>query len=156
MNQKEEIRNSVEIKYNKNQVLFLLTLDIFLSVLFFVLLTPSIKFTSTVLILILLYNLIFLPFIAFYVYRIIHINRNYHNYLFQEVIFNEPHSHFRGSMFFTIEIIDENGKKIKKDTRAIFHSSYSFITPTFDDYINKKVLVGYNPQSDESVVIRII
>lgn len=155
MNPKEEIRNSVEIRYNKNQALFFLIVDIFISVLSFILLAPSIGFTSTIFP-IALFNLIFLPFIAFYVYRIVHINKNYHNYLFQEVLFNEPHTSFNRSMFFTIKVKDENGKIIKKDTRAIFQSAYAIITPTFDDYVNKKVLVGYNPKFDEVVVIRII
>lgn len=87
---------------------------------------------------------------CYYTYRFWELFGHIDRYTFSNALLNEPHQGYKGSMFFTVEVRNRQGKMIKKDTRNIFSKG----EPNFEDYLNQQVLVGYNDKTDIVVVIK--
>ena len=78
---------------------------------------------------------------------------NYNEYTFIEVLLKDYHTkEFNNSkMYFEVEIQLEDSK-IRKFTPSIFYTSTLFGL-FLDDYLNKKVLVGYRVDKDYVMII---
>ena len=93
------------------------------------------------------------PFCLFYLLRIALIYQQIDGYLFREVILDRPRGGMmRDTIYFAVEIPDQNGKLITVDTNAIF-SSRGTAEPTMEDYVNQKALLAYHPETERVVVI---
>lgn len=88
-------------------------------------------------------------FAGYYGFRFVELFSHLDRYTFSEALMDKPHQGYKGSMYFTVQVMDRSGNLRSKDTRAIFSQG----EPNFEDYLNKKVLVGYNDESDIVVVI---
>lgn len=71
------------------------------------------------------------------------------SYTFTEVAMDHPYPGYRGRMCFAVEVMDRRGKRRKRYTRMMF----SHAQPNFEEYLNKKALIGYNDETDTVVVI---
>lgn len=87
---------------------------------------------------------------VYYGYRVWELFWHIDRYTFTTVVLDQPHQGYKGSMYFTVEVLNRQGQKIKRDTRNIFTQW----NPSFEEYNNRKVLVGYNEETDMVVVIQ--
>lgn len=88
-----------------------------------------------------IYFIIWLPIFLYYLVRLILLFKDAKNYKFYEVEFKEFHA-FSRRIYFSIAI-NLDGSIIKRDTKAIFSAS-SFSINNIENYINRKVMIGYN------------
>ena len=86
----------------------------------------------------------------YYLYRVWELFWYIDRYSFSTVLFDKPHQGYRGTMYFTVEVLDRQGQTIRRNTRNLFHQGQ----PNFEEYLNKRVLVGYNDETDAVVVIQ--
>lgn len=101
----------------------------------------------------LLFTIVFGSVIAYYLYRMIHIIRNFRNDDFIIAEFREMHKGWSRNLYFTVNFV-YNGEKKEADTRSIFSASiFDWIYLDFEEYANKKVLIAYNRISEEIVVV---
>ncbi len=161
MSNKELFKSSVEYKYSRNYALLFLVIDlgvILLISMFSLPLIFEVEDSKTgfeiFMVLLLSFSLIFVPFILYYVIRNIRLLKDVENYTFHETEFKEINDFFK-TMYFTI-VINHDNKKIKVDTRAIFYGGFAAFLPKVSEFINKKVLVAYNAQTEKVVVIKVI
>lgn len=147
------LKNSVEVRAKKWSLIEFLCLDIFWGLL---LLIPDKDSVSKALFC-LLYFLVMLPLTVWYVYRIVQIFLYPECYTFTEALLDQPHQNpnsggrwSSGSLYFTVILRDRQGREIQVDTESIFSTS----DPCFDDYVNKKALIGYNDKTQRVVVIK--
>lgn len=97
--------------------------------------------------------IVFLPFLGYYLWQIVRIFRKWDQYIFCNVNLVNPHpGWYRGTMYFTILAEHPALSKIVVNTRPIFHT-HGLIGPLFCDYVNQKITIAYNPQTDVVVVI---
>ncbi len=97
--------------------------------------------------------LVFLPFTAFYIYRIIIIFRKPEEYIFRKVTLKQPHSgDMRGTFYFSILLETEERGWFAADTASIF-MGHGLQGPYLEDYVNREVTVAYNRSTEQVVVI---
>lgn len=99
--------------------------------------------------------IIIFPFVVFYIYKCIYLLKNYNKYIYIEVDLNKPRSceYKRSRMYFEIEIPRLGESNLKKETASIFSTSSDLFAPYFDDYVNKKITIGYQEDNDYVIVI---
>ena len=148
------LKDSVQYRYDRKQFLIIaISLGgflLFMLASFFPLLGHSEETDAPLVIGMLVLSFFFLPFIGYFTYRWLEIFLHIGSYTFCEVVFDQPHTGYRGGAYFTVEFTDRMGNKRKKDTSQMFSSNAE---PYFEDYNNQKVLVGYNEETDRLVVI---
>lgn len=149
------LKESVEYRYDKKQ--FIIMAAIFGGLYAFLLLMflplagdPGYGAVITIIWLV-LPTLFYLPILLYFAYRWLEIFLHIDSYIFCEVLLNQPHVQGRGGVKFTVTFTDRHGKQLKRDTSTIFSSHYE---PYLEEYNNKKVLIGYNEETDRVVVIK--
>ena len=97
--------------------------------------------------------LIVLPFCGFYIYRICQIFRSPQSYVFTRCRLERFHvSPFWRAACFSVRLeIPEVG--IVNDETAVIFATHGVVAPVLEDYVNRKVLVGYNRTTGRIVVI---
>ena len=101
----------------------------------------------------LLAAIMLLPFAVFDLLRIIRIFRKPEAYIFCRAKLTQPHpGSLRHTMYYTVLLEDEDGRKFPADTHAIFYT-HSIVGPTIEDYTNKTVTIAYNRETEMVVVI---
>lgn len=100
-----------------------------------------------------LFLVIFLPFVIFYLWRIICIWRERDQYILCRAVLSQPHQKMLlRTMYFTVVLEDPAGGKFSADTHAIFQC-HGIIGPLVEDYINRTVTIAYNRETGMVVVI---
>ena len=99
-----------------------------------------------------LLQVVFIPFLGFFLWRMWNICRKAEAYTFHRCTLSTPHfKPFIRSYYFDVLIRTEE-EAFVTETHAIF-APYGVVPPLMHEYINKTVTVGYNPETDMIVVI---
>lgn len=94
-----------------------------------------------------------LPLVIFYGYRIWKIFRRKESYIFCRAQLSQPHQMlWAKTMYFSVLVETPEGRKIPRETRAIF-LPYGIMEPLAVDYVNQTATIGYNPETENVVVI---
>ena len=158
---REDIKNSVEYRWRKNSFCWLLgiwaviAMVMLLSVL--VIDFDDIKLGMSLqvwLIVMSIYSVIYLPFVAYYGYKMLYILKHYAEFNSYEVILDNVSTSqmYRGAVYYTVTINDEGVTK-QVSTNAYF-SSNIFAKFTLEDYNNKKVVGLYDSEMDKFYIIK--
>ena len=94
--------------------------------------------------------IIMIPCLLYQLYRLVRIFFHMDSYTYTEAVLDRPKQGYQGSMYFTVRIRDRSGREFDADTHSIFSRS----EPCFEDYVNQKVLIGYNNVTGLVVVIQ--
>lgn len=92
------------------------------------------------------------PFLVFYLVRIIRIFRKVEDYIFDQVALDCPHAFSRGAMYFTVSLKGPDGMVYTVDTHAIFYTR-SLFGLQFEECVNHMATVAYNPTTGMVLVI---
>lgn len=95
-------------------------------------------------------TIIMIPCLLYQLYRLVRIFFHMDSYTYTEAVLDRPKQGYKGSMYFTVRIRDRSGREFDADTHSIFSRS----EPCFEDYVNQKVLIGYNNVTGLVVVIK--
>lgn len=95
-------------------------------------------------------TIIMIPCLLYQVYRLVRIFFHMESFTYTEAVLDRPKQGYKGSMYFTVRVRNRFGKEIDVDTNRIF----SRAEPSFEDYVNQKVLIGYNNVTGLVVVIQ--
>ena len=129
---KTELRNTVVVSctFGALWILLLLTQEITIIEILFILISSGLIMNQ--------------------LYRVFHIFSHIDSYTYMEALLDRPHLCSRGTRYFTVRIRDRSGREFDADTHSIFSRS----APCFEDYVNQKVLIGYNNVTGLVVVIQ--
>ena len=94
--------------------------------------------------------IIMIPCLLYQLYRLVRIFFHMDSYTYTEAVLDRPKQGYKGSMYFTVRIQDRSGREFDADTHSIFSRS----EPCFEDYVNQRVLIGYNNVTGLVVVIQ--
>ena len=72
-------------------------------------------------------------------------------YIFFTAVLDQPNLGYKRGVYYTIKGTDRQGRPIVANTRKMFSNVFS---PTFEEYNNLKVLVGYNERTGRVIVVR--
>lgn len=98
-------------------------------------------------------GLIMLPYLLFYVIRIVRILSQAEKYVFCQTTLTKPHTSLNHRQFyFSVVLKDANGKEFMADTHAIF-TTRGIFDLQLEDYINKTVTVAHNPATGMIVIM---
>lgn len=93
------------------------------------------------------------PILAFLAYRTWKIFRRAERYIIQEAVLDSPFGGWsRDTVRFAVAVKDSQGRSHRVDTHGIFFTR-SVIGPNIEDYVNRKVRVAYNEETETLVVI---
>ena len=158
---KEDIKNSVEYKWRKNSFCLLLGIWAFIAavMLFGVLIIgfddikPGMGM-QVWLIVMAIYSVIYLPFVAYYGYKMLYILKHYTEFNSYLVMLDNVSTSqmYRGAVYYTVTINDEGVTK-QVSTNAYF-SSGMFSKFPLEDYNNKKVVGLYDSKMDRFYIIK--
>ena len=95
-------------------------------------------------------TIIMIPCLLYQLYRLVRIFFHMDSYTYTEAVLDRPKQGYKGSMYFAVRIRDRSGREFDADTHSIFSRS----EPCFEDYVNQKVLIGYNNVTGLVVVIQ--
>jgi len=159
---KDDIKNSVEYGWRKTSFCWLLGIwTVIAVVMLFATFIPglgdidyidiSFKIWLTIT---LVYSALFLPFVAYYGYKMLYILKHYAEFNSYEVMLDNVSTSYayRGAVYYTVRINDE-GVTRQVSTNAYFSSSI-FAKFTLEDYNNKKVIGLYDSQMDKFYIIK--
>ncbi len=159
---KEDIKNSVEYRWRKTSLLWVLGIWAVITVVMFlaVVLTSldDMKYITLSLevwlIVTAIYSVIFLPFIAYYVYKMLYILKHYKQFNLYEVMLDNVSTSYayRGAVYYTVTIYDD-GTTNHVCTNPYF-SSRIFATFILEEYNNKKVIGLYDSNLDKFYIIK--
>ena len=146
-----EIRESPNFQRLKNSVEFKSKLRTTLIIgCFFVILWLIILSAQEITIIEILFILISSGLIIYQLYRAFRIFSHIDSYTYTEALLDRPHLGNRGTRYFTVRIRDCFGREFDANTNNIFNRN----EPCFEDYIDQKVLIGYNNDTELVVVIK--
>lgn len=95
----------------------------------------------------------FVPYLVFYLYRMVCILDRPEAYHFCEATLHRPQSSFNRRLFyFSVVIRDEEGMEFMTNTHAIF-GVRNLIGPRMEDYVDRTVTMAYNKVTGMVVVI---
>ena len=102
----------------------------------------------------LVFALMFLPFVLFALYKYRSLFKNLNDYEIYEVCLDHPGTSYwyRGAIYYTVIIETKAGYRVSKDTKSLW-SGGAFASFHLDDYNNKKIKVAYNQSADEMMVL---
>ena len=159
---KEDIKNSVEYQWRKTSFCWLLGIWAVIAVVMLlgtlIMSLDDIKYIGLSFqiygIAIAIYSVIFLPFLAYYGYKMLYILKHYTEFNSYEVMLDNVSTSqmYRGAVYYTVTINDE-GVTGQVSTNAYF-SSGMFAKFTLEDYNNKKVVGLYDSQLDKFYIIK--
>ena len=72
-------------------------------------------------------------------------------YVFFTAVLDQPTLGYKRGVYYTIKGTDRQGRPIVANTRKMFSNLFS---PTFEEYNNLKVLVGYNERTGRVIIVR--
>ena len=98
----------------------------------------------------LLMSFIILPLIAYVAYRWLRLFLHIDDWSFSEAVLDKPHAGYKGGVYFTVTVTDRRGNRRQVDTANMFSSG----EPMLEDYVNQKVLIGYNEETELVAVIQ--
>jgi hypothetical protein len=149
----ERLRNSIEYRYERQQWIVcavIMAIAELLSVArVFGYGNRALEFEVFALILVMI-NLVFLPILAYFGWRVARIFRKIDSYTFCEAVLDRPRTGYKGAVSFLVEIRTRSGATVTRETHAIFGSSATRL----EDYVNKRVLLAYNEETDTVIVIQ--
>ena len=158
---KEHIKNSVEYGWRKTSFCWLLGIWAVIAVvmLFGVLrigfddIQPGMGL-QVWLIVVSIYSVIYLPFVAYYGYKMLYILKHYTEFNSYLVMLDNVSTSqmYRGAVYYTVTINDEGVTK-QVSTNAYF-SSGMFAKYPLEDYNNKQVIGLYDSQMDRFYIIK--
>ena len=158
---KEDIKNSVEYRWRKTSFCWLLGIwaVIAMVMLLGVLATgfddinPGMSLQIW-LIVMSIYSVIYLPFVAYYGYKMLYILKHYTEFNSYEVMLDNVSTSqmYRGAVYYTVTINDE-GVTRQVSTNAYF-SSGVFAPFALEDYNNQRVVGLYDSQLDKFYIIK--
>ena len=158
----EDIKSSIEYKWRKSSVILLSSIYAIVEVvmLFAALIMnlDDIKYIGLSfqiwLIVTATYSVIFLPFIAFYCYKMIYLLKNYQRFDSYEVMLDNVSTSYAygGAVYYTV-VVDVDGERRQVATNPYF-SSGLFATFTLEDYNNKKVIGLYDRTKDKFYIVK--
>ena len=158
---KEDIKNSVEYGWRKTSFCLLLGIWVFIAavMLFGILIIgfDDIKAGMGMqvwLIVMAIYSVIYLPFVAYYGYKMLYILKHYTEFNSYLVMLDNVSTSqmYRGAVYYTVTINDEGVTK-QVSTNAYF-SSGMFAKFPLEDYNNKQVIGLYDSQMDRFYIIK--
>lgn len=94
--------------------------------------------------------LAYLPIIALVAYHWLRLFLHIDGWHFSEAVLDQPHAGYKGGVYFTVEITDRLGNRKRVETDRIFTSA----EPRVEDYVNHRVLIGYNEETNLVAVIQ--
>ena len=93
------------------------------------------------------------PILLFLLYRTWKIFRQAEHYILQEAVLDNPSGGWgRNTIRFTVTVNDSEGHRHRVDTHGIF-ATRSLFGPNLENYVNRKVRVAYNEETETLVVI---
>ena len=149
------LKNSIEYRYERRQLIISAVIMVIAELLSvarvfgYGLRDPA--FEVFVLVLVVL-NMVFLPLLAYLGWRVLRIYRKIDSYTFCEAVLDRPRTGYKGAVSFRVELRTRSGATINRETHAIFGSWETRL----EDYVNKKVLVAYNEETDTVIVIQTV
>lgn len=161
---KEEIKNSIECKWWKKQIYFLLGI---VGILFIIFLAASLyvglETADFSLILSIIgctfgINLIILgPMLIYYLYQYYKIIKNYEKYEKYIVLLDKPSTswHYRGAVYYTVSFVTGDNERKVLDTKPLFSSSL-FSGFDLKDYNNKKINILYDSLENKVICINLV
>lgn len=153
---KDIVKNSMEAKWRKEQLkLYIVIPGIFLLFLAFVGLFAGLQHGDFALsleitgIVVLVFGLMFLPFVLFALYKYRALFQNLNDYEIYEVRLDHPGTSYwyRGAIYYTVTIETKAGYKV-----PLWYGG-AFASFRLDEYNNKKIKIAYNEQTDEMMVL---
>lgn len=94
-----------------------------------------------------------LPYLVFYVVRMVRILLHAEKYVFCQTKLTKPHNSLNHRLYyFSVVLKDGQGKEFMADTHAIF-ANRNLFGPQLEDYVNQTVTVAHNPVTGMVVVI---
>ena len=101
-----------------------------------------------------IYSVIYLPFVAYYGYKMLYILKHYSEFNSYEVMLDNVSTSqmYRGAVYYTVTINDEGVTK-QVSTNAYF-SSGMFAKYPLEDYNNKQVIGLYDSQMDRFYILK--
>ena len=95
-----------------------------------------------------------LPFLIFCLWLTVQTFRKAEDYIFCTATLSNPMGgRFRDSIKFRVLLEDADGYKFVADTHSIFSTHKDFSGLGFEDYVNQKVTIAYNEETENVVVI---
>ena len=159
---KDDIKNSVEYVWRKTSATWLLGIWAIIElVMLFVVMIMSFVDIEYIglgfqvwLIVTAIYSAIFLPFVAFYCYKMIYLLKHYAEFNSYEVMLDHVSTSYayRGSVYYTVTVCDE-GLSRQVSTNHYFLSGI-FTKFPLEEYNNKKVIGLYDSQMDKFYIIK--
>lgn len=159
---KKDIKNSVEYQWRKNSVKLLFNLWAVIAVVMlfaaFIISFDDIKNISLSfqiwLIVTAIYSAIFLPFIAYYCYKMVYLLKHYEDFYSYEVILDNVSTSYayKGAVYYTVTVCDE-GISRQVSTNPYFSSSI-FAKFALEDYNNKKVIGLYDSEREKFYIVK--
>lgn len=143
------LKNSVELRSAKKDLLFVGIFFLVMTLLLVPGLSADVVRPNTMSF-VLVYFFLFLPLLVYALYRVVILFVHIDRYVFSEAVLDKPHQSGRNGMYFTVTLRDRYGREFQADTRAIFSTG----DPNFEDYLNQRVLIGYNEETECVVVIQ--
>ena len=96
---------------------------------------------------------VLVPFLCWEGWRIRKIYREPAGYVFCKATLSQPHSGKRqGAFYFTVVLETEEKGTFAANTSPIFQSG-GWMGPLLEDYVNQKVTIAYNRDTEQVVVI---
>lgn len=142
----DRLKNSVEAKAVKKDIIMIGSFLLFYTLLLCI---PS-RDTRDKIILWLIYFFGLIPFFLYQIYHFAEMFFHIDRYTFTEVTLDHPKQGYRGAMAFAVTLQSRSGQKIEEETSYIFSRG----EPNFEDYVNRKALIGYNDKTQRVVVIK--
>ena len=158
---KDMVAASMEAKWRKDQLkMYIVIPGIFLLFIGFVGVISGLQHGDFALsleitgIVVLVFGLMFLPFVLFAMYKYRALFQNLNDYEIYEVRLDHPGTSYwyRGAIYYTVTIETKDGYRVSADTKPLW-SGAMFASFRLDEYNNKKIRIAYNEQTDEMMVL---
>lgn len=158
---KDIVKSSMEAKWRMNQLkMYIAIPGIFLLFIAFVGVISGLQHGDFALsfeitgIVMLVFALMFLPFVLFALYKYRALFKNLNDYEIYEVRLDHPGTSYwyRGAIYYTVTIETKAGYRVSMDTKPLW-SGGAFASFRLDEYNNKKIKIAYNEQTDKMMVL---
>ena len=159
---KDDIKNSVEYGWRKNTVTWLVGVSaVIYAVMFFAMLIPALSDIRHIglslriwLTIAAFYTVMLLPFVAFYIYKMVYLLEHYTEFNSHEVMLDNISTSYayRGAVYYTVTI-NYDGVARQVNTNPYFSSGF-FAKFVLEDYNNKKVVGLYDSQMDKFYIVK--